>query len=102
VGTQWRVVILSVHAQQDHDRCNGWSAGVTACFEAASDRVGEESPHPVLSRDRWAKGLKAGLLENSNRADILPGDIRVERSPDIRKRSKAERAAARKKASKKR
>jgi len=58
--------------------------------------------HPVLSRDRWAKGLKAGLLENSNRADILPGDIRVERSPDIRKRSKAERAAARKKASKKR
>jgi len=58
--------------------------------------------HPVLSRDRSAKGLKAGLLENSNRADILPGDIRVERSPDIRKRSKAERAAARKKASKKR
>ena len=58
--------------------------------------------HPVLSRDRWAKGLKAGLLENSNRADILPGDIRVERSPDIRKRSKAETAAARKKASKKR
>ena len=62
VGTLWRVVILSVHAQQDHDRSNGWS----------------------------------------DRADILPGDIRVERSPDIRKRSKAERAAARKKASKKR
>jgi hypothetical protein len=39
--------------------------------------------HAVLARGRWAKGLKAGLLENANRADIRPDDIRVERPPGL-------------------
>jgi hypothetical protein len=34
--------------------------------------------HPIRSRGRWTKSPKTGFLENADRADIRPGDVRVE------------------------
>src|SRR6185436_3717596 len=62
--------LLSLHPHSPAPFC------LTICRARPTIEPEQKLLHPIRSRSRWTDCLKAGFLENPDRADILPGDVR--------------------------